>query len=201
MPERVTNAAGRAQKETTNLPPRSSTFTVAAGGGKPAQTYTGLDVRKAVHAGHKEAERLKTPGISKSQIKQSPNKSFNNRPNVVPQANTSSSSSKTTSTQASKPIPSMTVDKSSGKPDQKPGREVPLPNKPNPATRGPARVVTQETKKSNHTVRGVIAHDQSRPATSPGYNDHFQVPEKKQKPPKPQDVMKGALHYFSHPSD
>ncbi|KAF6746361.1 hypothetical protein DFP72DRAFT_922911 [Ephemerocybe angulata] len=176
---------------TTNLPPRSSTFTVAAGGGKPAQTYTGLDVRKAVHEGHKEAERLKTPGISKSQIKQSPNKSFNNRPNVVPQASTSSSSSKTTSTQASKPIPSMTTK-----------AVVPLPNKPlNPATRGPARVVTQETKKSNHTVRGVIAHDQSRPATSPGYNDHFQVPEKKQKPPKPQDVMKGALHYFSHPSD
>ncbi|KAF6749204.1 hypothetical protein DFP72DRAFT_913602 [Ephemerocybe angulata] len=192
MPERVTNAAGRAQKETTNLPPRSSTFTVAAGGGKPAQTYTGLDVRKAVHAGHKEAERLKTPGISKSQIKQSPNKSFNNRPNVVPQASTSSSSSKTTSTQASKPIPSMTVVKSSG---------VPLPNKSNPATHGPARVVTQETKKGNNTVRGVIAHDQSRPATSPGYNDHFQVPEKKQRPPKPQDVMKGALHYFSHPSD
>ncbi|KAF6749212.1 hypothetical protein DFP72DRAFT_1073340 [Ephemerocybe angulata] len=108
---------------------------------------------------------------------------FNNRPNVVPRASTSSSSSKATtgSAHASKRIPSMIVDKSGGKPHQKSGREVPLPNKLNPATRGPARVVTQETKKGNNTVRGVIAQDQSRPATSPGYNDHFLLKEKKQK--------------------
>jgi len=65
------------------------------------------------------------------------------------------------------------------------GREYPLPNKNKhaiPGSSGPARVITQQTKAGHQTFKGVIAHDQKRPAGSPGHNDHFQV--KANKAPK-----------------
>jgi hypothetical protein len=55
-----------------------------------------------------------------------------------------------------------------------PGREIDLPNR-HSAQRGPARVITQQTKAGHHTFKGVVSHDQSRTKKDKGYNDHFQV--------------------------
>ncbi|KAF6745276.1 hypothetical protein DFP72DRAFT_1077718 [Ephemerocybe angulata] len=130
----------------------------------PEHKYSGKDVRKAVYESHKEAERLKDPSLSSVEREKSPLKPFNNRPNAVSQ----SSSNPT-------PVPSMaSVSKN-------PAREYPLPNKVAPGTPSPARVVTQKTTQGNQVFRAVIAHDQSRKLGSPGYNDHFEVREKKSK--------------------
>ncbi|KAF9474328.1 hypothetical protein BDN70DRAFT_884898 [Pholiota conissans] len=157
--------AAKAHKATTNLPNRNSKFHVAAapGTGKPAHSYTGKEVRKAVFDSHMEAHRVK--GISKTQQKKSPLKSFNNRPHEVPNAHG-----------GARPLNHMNV--VHGSAHHPPGREFPLPNKHNPATPSPARVITQKTKGGHQTFRGVIAHDQSR-TPGPGYNDHFQVKPRK----------------------
>ncbi|KAF8973565.1 hypothetical protein BDZ97DRAFT_1775718 [Flammula alnicola] len=152
--------AAQAHKATTNLPNRNSKFHVAAGGGKPAQTFTGKAVRKAVFDGHMEAQRVK--GVSKTQAKKSPLKQFSNRPHEVAKPNG-----------GAKPLPHMTVEKT--KSHTGPGREFPLGD---PKNLGPARVITQQTKGGHQTFKGVIAHDQSR-TPGPGYNDHFQVKPKK----------------------
>ncbi|KAF9523648.1 hypothetical protein CPB83DRAFT_910512 [Crepidotus variabilis] len=158
-------SAAKAHKGTTNLPGRHSTFHVKAGGGKPARK----DVRKAVFHGHQEAHRLKT--ASKTQAKKSPMKNFNNYNHEKPKAHGG----------GARPLLHMKVDKT--KKHQQPGREFPLPNKHNPHTPSPARVITQKTKGGHHTFKGVIAHDQSRTNTAKGhgYNDHFQVKERKSK--------------------
>ncbi|KAF9531788.1 hypothetical protein CPB83DRAFT_881378 [Crepidotus variabilis] len=54
------------------------------------------------------------------------------------------------------------------------GHEYPLPNKAG-AGKGPARVVMQANSAGKLKYKGVVAHDQSRPAGSPGHNDHFRV--------------------------
>ncbi|KAJ3513102.1 hypothetical protein NLJ89_g3145 [Agrocybe chaxingu] len=161
-------AAAKAHKKTTNLPARTSTFHVPAGGGKPAHTYTGKDVRKAVFDSHREAQRIKT--LSKTQAKKSPLKSFSNHPHESPKPGG-----------GAKPLPHMTVDKT--KKHTQPGREFPLPNHHNPSTPSPARVITQKTKGGHYTFKGVISHDQSRTdkTKGAGYNDHFQVKERKRK--------------------
>ncbi|CAA7268171.1 unnamed protein product [Cyclocybe aegerita] len=160
--------ATKAHRKTTNLPARTSKFHVPAGGGKPAHTYTGKDVRKAVFDSHREAQRVKT--LSKTQAKKSPLKSFNNYPHEAPKPGG-----------GTKPLPHMTVDKK--KKHTQPGREFPLPNHHGPSTPSPARVITQKTKGGHYTFKGVISHDQSRTdkTKGTGYNDHFQVKERKRK--------------------
>ncbi|KAF6741684.1 hypothetical protein DFP72DRAFT_778300, partial [Ephemerocybe angulata] len=123
--------------------------------------YSGREVRKAVYESHKESERLKDPTLSKEK---SPLKPFNNRPNAVPKGSCNAT-----------PISSMTPV------SKHPAREYPLPNKVAPGTPSPARVVTQKMAHGRQAFRAVIAHDQSRKLGSPGYNDHFEVKEKKQK--------------------
>ncbi|KAF9483739.1 hypothetical protein BDN70DRAFT_873337 [Pholiota conissans] len=152
----------KAHRATTNMPKRQDTFHVPAAPstGKPAHTFTGTEVRKAVFDSHAEAERIKH--ISKTQQKKSPLKTFNNRPHEVPQAHGG----------GDRPLPHMVVDRNA--PHHPPGREYPLPNHHDPHNPGPARVITQQTKGGHHTFKGVIAHDQSR-TPGPGYNDHFQV--------------------------
>ncbi|KAF9479445.1 hypothetical protein BDN70DRAFT_932597 [Pholiota conissans] len=159
--------ASRQHRQTTGLPPRRSTFHVPAAPstGRPAHTYTGHDVRKAVFDGHMEHERLK--GASNRQKKLSPLKSFGNRLHELPHPGGSS-----------RPLSHMTVHPGSSHHPH--GREFPLPNHHNPGQPSPARVITQKTQSGHHTFRGVIAHDQSRtPGTGNGYNDHFQVPAHK----------------------
>jgi len=52
------------------------------------------------------------------------------------------------------------------------GHEYPLGD---PAKKGPARVITQETGDGHTKTMGVVSHDITRPPGSLGYNDHFQV--------------------------
>ncbi|KAF9474332.1 hypothetical protein BDN70DRAFT_924647 [Pholiota conissans] len=155
--------AAKAQKGTTNLPNRHSTFHVAAAPGteleKPAHSYTGKEVRKAIFDSHMEAHRIK--GITKNQRKKSPLKSFNNRPHEVPKPHG-----------GARPLKHMNV--VHGSAHHPPGREFPLPNKHDAAKPSPARVIIQQTKGGHYTFRGVVSHDQSR-TPGPGYNDHFQV--------------------------
>ncbi|KAF6749656.1 hypothetical protein DFP72DRAFT_912261 [Ephemerocybe angulata] len=150
--------AAKAHKATTNMPARKSNFHVPAGGGKPAHTYSGKEVRKEVFNSHMEAQRLK--GLSKTQQKKSPLKPFYNHPHEVPKPGDL------------KPLKGMATVVKGG--NQQPGREWPMPNKATPGTTSPVRVITQEDNKGNHVFHGVIAHDQSR-TPGPGYNDHFQV--------------------------
>jgi len=162
--------AAKAHKATTGLPNRKSKFHVPAGGGKPAQTYTGKDVRKAVFNSHMEAHKNKN--ASKRQQKKSDLKQFSNHPHQTP---------KGLGGKHVRPIPNMKVDHVNKPPKagRGKGREYPLPNKANPGASSPARVITQQTKKGHHTFKGVIAHDQSRTSSEPGYNDHFKVKESK----------------------
>lgn len=166
--------AAKAHRATTNLPARNSVFKVAAGNGKPAQQWSGKEVRKAVFKGHVEAERMK--GLSKTQAKKTGKvKPFSNRLHAAPKPGS-----------GARPIPGMRVDPTGATKGKGPGREAGLKNKakathPGP---GPARVITQQTKAGHHTFRGVIAHDQSRKPGDPGYNDHFQVKERKNKAPR-----------------
>nr|BAL02916.1 hypothetical protein [Pholiota nameko] len=193
MPEPTRDArhaeASRQHRQTTGLPPRRSTFHVPAAPttGKHEHHYTGHEVRKAVFDGHMEHERLKT--ASNRQKKLSPLKAFGNRLHELAHPGGSS-----------RPLPHMTVHP--GSHSHPHGREFPLPNHHNPGTPGPARVITQKTPSGHHTFRGVIAHDQSRtPGAGHGYNDHFQVPERKPrrsaagKFPSPCTVKILALHW------
>jgi hypothetical protein len=166
--------AAKAHKATTNLPARNSVFKVRGGNGKPAQKWSGKEVRKAVFKGHVEAQRVK--GLSKTQAKKTSKvKPFSNRKHEVPKPGS-----------GARPLNHMKVDPSGKTKGKGPGREAPLKNKakathPGP---GPARVITQQTKKGHHTFKGVISHDQSRKPGTPGYNDHFKVKENKVKPPR-----------------
>jgi len=171
----------QAHRQTTHLPDRHSTFHIPGdpATGKPAHTYTGLGVRKAVYDGHKEADRLAQPGVgTNTQLKKSLLKTnFQNRPHRVAHPS---------GTGGDRPLPDMTV---TGDPDHPLGREFPLPNKhvpSNPKNTGPARVITQqvggpESPDGHHQFQGVISHDQSRTdrTTGAGYNDHFQVHEQR----------------------
>jgi len=213
-------AAAKAHKATTNLPNRQSRFNVPGNDSlkKPAHTYTGKDVRKAVFDSHMAAQKAKAAG------RPSPHKSFKNFPNRDRKTNIGktnggkanggkANSGKTNSGKANggknnsgkanggktnrkanggktnsrkanvgktnggraKPLPHMTVDKKIPHgPGKAPGREIDLPNRHNPA-RGPARVITQQTKAGHHTFKGVVTHDQSRIKADKGYNDHFQI--------------------------
>lgn len=186
--------AAKAHRATTNLPARKSTFRVAAQksrdangqlvrdangklvdhpGGKPQQTWTGKEVRKAVFQGHVEAQRLK--GLNRKQLQklQPPptNQQFKNYAHRLPKHPSQPH-----------PIKGMTVNNTPGK---MPGRESPLPNHAAPGTAGPGRVIVQQTKNGRYTFKGVIAHDQSRlkgtdPKTN-GYNDHFKLKEFKRR--------------------
>lgn len=166
--------AAKAHRATTNLPARNSIFKVRGGNGKPAQKWTGKEVRKAVFKGHVEAERMK--GLSKTQAKKTGKvKPFSNRMHDAPKPGS-----------GARPLNKMTVDPSGHTKGKAPGREAQLKNKAkatNPGP-GPARVITQQTKAGHHTFRGVIAHDQSRKPGDTGYNDHFQVKENKVRPPR-----------------
>jgi len=155
-------AAAKAHKATTNLPNRQSTFHVPgdAARNKPAHTYTGKDVRKAVFNSHMAAQKAKAAG------QPSPQRGFKNFPHRNPKPNGGAN-----------PLPHMRV--AANRPGKAPGREIDLPNRHNPAQRGPARVITQQTKGGHHTFKGVVAHDQSRTRADKGFNDHFQVKEAK----------------------
>lgn len=141
-------AAGAEHRKTTGLPGRNQKFTVPAGSGKPERTYTGKDVRKANFASH-----IKNSSGSRF------GKPFGNSNHIDP------GHSGTT-----KPIPGMVG----------PGHEHPLSGATNPSQmkkdhkNEPARIISQSNG-SGHQHKGVIAHDQSRPATHPGANDHFKV--------------------------
>jgi len=141
-------AAGVEHRKTTGLPGRNQKFTIPAGNGKPERTYTGKDVRKANFGSHiknKNGNRFGKP--------------FGNSDHIDP------GHSGTT-----KPIPGMVGA----------GHEHPLSG----ATKHsqmkkdhknePARIISQSTA-SGHQHMGVIAHDQSRPSTHPGANDHFKI--------------------------
>jgi len=173
--------AAKAHKATTNLPARNSVFKVRGGNGKPAQKFSGKEVRKAVFQGHVEAQRVK--GLSKTQRKKTSQISdFGNRKHDKPKPGS-----------GSRPLNKMTVDPSGKTKGKGLGREARLPNKAertHPGV-GPARVITQQTKAGHHTFKGVIAHDQKRlpganadEAKRNGYNDHFQVKENKVRPPR-----------------
>jgi len=172
-------AAAKAHRQTTNLPYRKSTFHVEGGVGRPAQTYTGKEVRKAVFDSHMTEEELKK--LSKTKARNSNLKPFGNYPVYTPKAHGNA---------AARPLRGMRVDTISKKPTppgRDKGKEFPLPNHVKPGDMGPARVIRQKTKAGNWQFKGVVAHDQSRPrppegsreAAFSGYNDHFQVKEHK----------------------
>lgn len=143
-------AAGAEHRKTTGLPGRNQKFTIPAGGGKPEHKFTGKDVRKANFGSH-----IKSNGGTGSRF----GKSFANNNHIDP------GHSGTT-----KPIPGMVGA----------GHEHPLSGATNHGQMKkdhksqPARIISQSTA-TGHKHMGVIAHDQSRPATHPGANDHFKV--------------------------
>jgi len=141
-------AAGAEHRKTTGLPGRKEKFTIPAGNGKPERTYTGKDVRKANFGSH-----IKNSGGSRF------GKAFRNRDHDAP------GNSGTT-----KPIPGMVG----------PGHEHPLSGATNhrqmknDQRNQPARIISQSNA-SGHQHMGVIAHDQSRPSTQLGADDHFKI--------------------------
>jgi len=142
-------AAGAEHRKTTGLPGRNQKFTIPAGTGKPERTYTGKDVRKANFASH-----IKNASGNRF------GKPFGNSDHI--DAGTSGTI---------KPIPGMVG----------PGHEHPLSGATNPSQmkkdhkNEPARIISQTDASGNHQHMAVIAHDQSRPSTHPGANDHFKV--------------------------
>lgn len=126
---------------------RFKKYTVPAGGGNPAQTYTGKEVKAAVKQANVVA------GQSKTQQKKKGLLNFNNNAHHLPKAGG-----------GVKSLPKM----------KGPGKEFPLPNKAG-AGKGPARVIMQPGKNGKLKLKGVVAHDQSRAPGSTGYNDHFKV--------------------------
>lgn len=174
----VKNAAKNAKKSAKNAVADAKTslrtpiiknkYHVAAGGGKPAQTYSRKDVKQAL-------KDLNNPNTSNGAKRRAGLRNFNNRPHVRPNPGS-----------GSRPLPSM----------RGTGKEYPLHTaaqrtaQPNPELRdkGPARIITQQNSKGKHKFRGVVAHDQSRPipasaadaiadpARYAGHGDHFKVP-------------------------
>jgi len=187
-------AAAKSLGQTTQVPGRKSKFHVAAGPGpdKPAHTYTGKDVRKAIFDGHMglhEVRPLKkafNKNLSKAKAKKAILKEeearhlkpFTNYPHRAPMPGG-----------GARPLPHMTVD--INKKHAPKGLELRLPNHHDPGVTSPARVILQQTRKGHYTFKGVIAHDQSRPKPPPGmikgsaYMDHFMVKEHKPRKPAP----------------
>jgi len=143
-------AAGVEHRKTTGLPARKPEhiFTVPAGNGKPELTYTGKDVRKANFGSH---------------IKNSAGKRFGKNFQNIEHEDAGHSGT-------TKPIPGM----------DGAGFEHPLSGATSHSQmdkdhkNSPTRIISQSGG-SGHQHMGVIAHDQSRPSTHPGANDHFMV--------------------------
>jgi len=163
-------AAGREHKNTKDLPNRSDTFHVAAGNGKPQRTYTGKDVRKANFASH-----IKNTSGNRF------GKTFNNNPHDNP--GTSGTAH---------PIPGMHGS----------GHEHPLSSattfsqmkKDHRAE--PARIISQtDSTSGDHSHKGAIAHDQSRPAGSFGENDHFLLHPTPVHKPAPLNGLEGTIFH------
>lgn len=150
--------AGTKIKDAVNPNGPKAKYHVPAGGGKPAQTYSRKDVKKAVKDANTEHQRHKA-GLSGNQKKKSPLKPFGNNNHHVQKPGSPGPNS----------LPKM-----KGK-----GYEYPLKNTAqaagNPKDKGPARVITQENKKGKLKFKGVVAHDQNRKQGDPGHNDHFQI--------------------------
>ncbi|KAH6906338.1 hypothetical protein BKA70DRAFT_1563680 [Coprinopsis sp. MPI-PUGE-AT-0042] len=135
--------------------PKNS-YTVPAGGGKPAQAYSKQNVKTAVAAAQAEDKRQKA-GLSKTQMKKSPLKPFSNSNHRVPLPGSAGPNS----------LPKV---KGSGL------KEFPLKHGAEaPGNKGPARVIVKPNIFGKLKFKGVVAHDQSRPAGSPGANDHFKI--------------------------
>jgi len=129
-------------------------YHVPAGGpGKPAQSYTRKEVKKAVNDARTEATRLAGPGVSNRSKKNSPLKTFNNNDHHAP---------KKLGFKKTFPLMKGT------------GKEYPLPNKSGNPGKGPARVILHE-KNGKLKLKGVVAHDQSRAHGTTGANDHFRI--------------------------
>jgi len=141
-------AAGAEHRKTTGLPGRNQKFTIPAGGGKSAHTFTGKDVRKANFGSH-----IKNSGGNRF------GKPFANNDHKDP------GHSGTT-----KPIPGMV---GAGHEHPLSGATNHGQMKKDHKSQ-PARIISQPTA-TGHKHMGVIAHDQSRPAGHPGVNDHFKI--------------------------
>jgi hypothetical protein len=139
--------AAAAHKATTNLPGRRQQFKVPGGGPK----FSGKDVRKSVFNSH--MERQANVGKSKTQLKKSPLKDFGNSNHRQPNPK--------------RPRDQKSINHMRGK-----GNEFPIGD---PVNKGPARVITQQTRNGHTKFKGVVAHDVTRKSGTPGYNDHFQV--------------------------
>ncbi|KAH6884672.1 hypothetical protein BKA70DRAFT_1410923 [Coprinopsis sp. MPI-PUGE-AT-0042] len=143
-------------------------YRVAAGGGKPAQTYTRQDIKKALKDANAEHQRHKSGTMSGNQKKKSLLKPFSNTDHQVPKPGA-----------AAKSLPDM----------KGTGYEYPLrTSAQGPATakdKGPARIIMKENSKGTLKFQGVVAHDQSRPLpapgtpAAPGTHDHFEVKGRK----------------------
>jgi hypothetical protein len=140
-------AAAAAHRATTNMPGRKQQFKVPGGG----PTFSGKQVRKAVFDSHMEREANR--GRSRTQQRRSPLKPFGN-------------------SNHRQPNPKRPKDVKSINHMRGPGHEFPIGSTVN---KGPARVITQQTRNGHTKFKGVVAHDVTRAPGSPGYNDHFQV--------------------------
>ncbi|KAJ7599943.1 hypothetical protein C8J56DRAFT_879703 [Mycena floridula] len=154
----VMKDAGKAYKGTQGLPDRKAQYNVPAGGGKPAHSFTGKDVRESHFAAHvnNKAKQAADPRGSPQKF----GKEFKNKPHE--NAGTSGTT---------KPLDGMT-----GK-----GKKHTFSKKTDDAGRaadhanGPVRVITKyDAKTDKHNHAGVIAHDQSR-TSGKDMNDHFEV--------------------------
>ncbi|KAF9476713.1 hypothetical protein BDN70DRAFT_862784 [Pholiota conissans] len=175
--KQIAEVARKNYEATSGLPDRKTTFHIP---GAPAvvpsslDTYTGVDVRKAVYDSHREAERIIVEKVSKTQQKKSPLKNFHNYKHEVPKVQPVGNGE---GRGRERPLKNMKV--FPGNPNHPPGKEFPLSNKDKQdQTRGPARVIIQPTKKDRFDFKGVVSHDQSRLPNTPGYNDHFKVKAK-----------------------
>jgi len=156
--------------------PGQTYYHVAAGNGKPAQTYTQADVDKAVKKAQAEHIKIGKEPADAAKVKEwntakkkSLLRSFDNRDHITPQVSG-----------PIKPLPSMNG----------PGMEYPLPDKTGKRI-GPARIILQETD-GKLEFKGVVAHDQGRANLnketgegfdkSTGLNDHFEVQPSKVQP-------------------
>jgi len=140
-------------------------YTVPAGGGRPAQTYSRQDVKSVVTAAKAEQQRLRDPALSATQRRKSLLKTFNNNDHQVPR----------TPADGRKSLNNMRGS----------GVEYPLRNAAQgPATwkdKGPARVIMATNFLGKLKFKGVVAHDQNRPLpapgtpAAPGTHDHFKI--------------------------
>ncbi|KAH6891677.1 hypothetical protein BKA70DRAFT_1408437 [Coprinopsis sp. MPI-PUGE-AT-0042] len=134
-------------------------YRVAAGGGKPAQTYTRQDIKKALKDANAEHQRHKSGTMSGNQKKKSLLKPFSNTDHQV--SETRSSCQVSTQHEGHRTRTATAKDK------------------------GPARIIMKENSKGTLKFQGVVAHDQSRPLpapgtpAAPGTHDHFEVKGRK----------------------